>query len=290
MAGGQGLFKGIGIVPNWQKNNVAQVLEEIKVFFNKHNIPVYIAPTEDPLLHLASPIKEIEEWPHKVDLVIVVGGDGTFLRVAREVAGMGLPILGINLGYKGFLAEIEVGNLQAYLQKLVDGDYYISERMMLQTSVKRNEEVVFTSRSLNDVIISRGPFSRIIKLDTYINNDFLESYPGDGVIIATPTGSTGYSLSAGGPVVNPSLKVLLITPICPHLLYQRSVIVDMDDQVSVVVATTSADIYLTLDGQHGFALQYKDCVRVKRADCFTRVIIFPESNFYKVLHDKLMDA
>ena len=284
------MFKGIGIVPNWQKKNIAQVIADIKGFFDQCGIPVYIAPTEDPLLHLASPIEEIKNWSTKVDLVIVVGGDGTFLRVAREVAHMELPLLGINLGYKGFLAEIEVANLVSYLEKLVSGDYYMGARMMLQTSIIRNGENVFASHSLNDVIISRGPFSRIIKLDTYINNDFLESYPGDGLIIATPTGSTGYSLSAGGPVVNPSLQVLLITPICPHLLYQRSVIVDRDDLVSVVIATTSADIYLTLDGQEGFALQHNDCVRVKRADCFTRVIIFPESNFYKVLHDKLMEA
>ncbi|MEW5922050.1 MAG: NAD(+)/NADH kinase [Bacillota bacterium] len=284
------MFKGIGVVPNWQKKNVSQVIADIQKFFETHAVPVYITPTEDPLLHLASPIAEMKDWPQKVDLVIVVGGDGTFLRVAREVADMGLPILGINLGYKGFLAEIEVGNLESYLQKLIAGDYYIGERMMLQTSVIREDKCVFTSQSLNDVIISRGPFSRIIKLDTFINNDFLESYPGDGLIIATPTGSTGYSLSAGGPVVNPSLQLLLVTPICPHLLYQRSVIVDRNDLVSIVVATSSADIYLTLDGQEGFALQHNDCIKVKRADCFTRVVIFAESNFYKILHDKLLEA
>ncbi len=277
-------------MPNWQKKNVSQVIADIQKFFETHAVPVYITPTEDPLLHLASPIAEMKDWPQKVDLVIVVGGDGTFLRVAREVADMGLPILGINLGYKGFLAEIEVGNLESYLQKLIAGDYYIGERMMLQTSVIREDKCVFTSQSLNDVIISRGPFSRIIKLDTFINNDFLESYPGDGLIIATPTGSTGYSLSAGGPVVNPSLQLLLVTPICPHLLYQRSVIVDRNDLVSIVVATSSADIYLTLDGQEGFALQHNDCIKVKRADCFTRVVIFAESNFYKILHDKLLEA
>lgn len=284
------MFKGIGLVPNWQKNNVSQVIDEIKEFFRVYAVPVYIVPAADPLLYLASPIVELEEWPQKVDLVIAVGGDGTFLRVAREVAFMDLPILGLNLGHKGFLAGIEVGNLKTSLQKLIDGDYYIGDRLMLQTSIMRDETCVFTSQSLNDAIISRGPFSRIIKLDTYINNDFLESYPGDGLIIATPTGSTGYSLSAGGPVVNPSLQLLLITPICPHLLYQRSVIVDRDDHVTVVVATSSADIFLTLDGQEGFALKYNDFIKVRRAPCVTRVITLAESNFYKILHSKLLDA
>lgn len=277
-------------MPNWQKKNVSQVIEQLKDFFTKHDVPVYVVPTRDPLLNMASPIEELREWSEKVDLVIAVGGDGTFLRVAREVAYMGLPILGYNLGYKGFLAGIEVGNLEASLQKLISGDYSISERLMLQTTVWRDDKNVFSSQSLNDAIISRGPFSRIIKLETYINNDFLESYPGDGLIISTPTGSTGYSLSAGGPVANPSLQVLLVTPICPHLLYQRSVIVDREDMVSVIVATHSANIFLTVDGQEGFALQHNDCIRVKRADCVTRVITFAESNFYKILHNKLLEA
>ncbi len=284
------MFKGIGLVPNWQKKNVSQMITEVQDFFAAHDVPVYVVPTNDPLLHMPSPIKELEEWSQKVDLVIAVGGDGTFLRVAREVAFMGLPILGFNLGYKGFLAGIEVGTLGTCLQKLICGDYSIEERLMLETTVLRDNENVFFSQSLNDVIISRGPFSRIIKLDTFINNDFLESYPGDGLIIATPTGSTGYSLSAGGPVVNPSLQLLLVTPICPHLLYQRSVIVNREDLVSVIVATSSADIFLTLDGQEGFALKHKDCIRVKRAESVTRVITFAESNFYKTLHNKLLEA
>lgn len=284
------MFKGIGLVPNWQKKNVSRVIVEIQDFFEQHKVPVYVVPTEAPLSDMNSPIKELEEWSQHVDLVIAVGGDGTFLRVAREVAFMELPILGLNMGYKGFLAGIEAGNLKTCLQKLIAGDYYIDERLMLQTTISRDDLIVLQSHSLNDVIISRGPFSRIVKLDTFINDDFLESYPGDGLIIATPTGSTGYSLSAGGPVVSPSLQVLLITPICPHLLYQRSVIVDQEDLVSVSVATSSADVSLTLDGQEGFTLQFNDCIKVKKADCVTRVITFTESNFYKILHNKLLEA
>ena len=220
------MFKGIGVVPNWQKENIDGVIEEIKSFFDAYDVPIYVAPEKEPLLHLASPVKEIQKWPQKVDLVIVLGGDGTFLRVSRELAYTNIPILGINLGHKGFLAEIEVDQLAVSLQKLIDKDYKLGKRMMLYTEVLREGKNFASSISLNDVIISRGPFSRIINLDTYINDDFLETYPGDGVIIASPTGSTGYSLSAGGPVVNPDLNLLLITPICPHLLYQRSVVVN----------------------------------------------------------------
>ena len=284
------MFKGIGVIPNWQKDNAREVITIIQGFFNKHDIPVYIVPDKDLLLHLPSPIKELNQWDQLVDLAIVVGGDGTFLRVSREFAYMELPILGINLGHKGFLAEIEVHELEQSLQKLVEGNYILGERMMLNTEVIRNGELYKSFISLNDVIISRGPFSRIIKLDTYVNEDFLESYPGDGMIIASPTGSTGYSLSAGGPVLNPALKALVITPICPHLLYQRSVVVNMEDMVTINVATEHGEIFLTFDGQEGFALHYKDCIRVKMADCITRVINFPGNNFYKLLHDKLMDA
>jgi NAD+ kinase len=282
------MFKGIGVVPNWQKEKMHDVIEQIKFFFGKYGVPVYVVPKKDPLLHLSSPIKEIQEWPQKTDLVIVLGGDGTFLRAARELAYTDLPLLGINLGHKGFLAEIEVDKLSFSLQQLIDGNYRLEERMMLQTEVIRAEKIFASALCLNDVIISRGPFSRIIKLDTYINDDFLESYPGDGVIIASPTGSTGYSISAGGPVVHPALNVLVVTPICPHLLYQRSVIVNKDDVATVIIATEYADIFLTLDGQEGFALNYNDRVRVKKAECRTKVITFPESNFYKLLHDKLI--
>ena len=282
------MFKGIGVVPNWQKENIDGVIKEIKSFFDAYDVPIYVAPEKEPLLHLASPVKEIQKWPQKVDLVIVLGGDGTFLRVSRELAYTNIPILGINLGHKGFLAEIEVDRLAVSLQKLIDKDYKLGKRMMLYTEVLREGKNFASSISLNDVIISRGPFSRIINLDTYINDDFLETYPGDGVIIASPTGSTGYSLSAGGPVVNPDLNLLLITPICPHLLYQRSVVVNEKDMVTVMVTTKKADIFLTLDGQEGFALNYNDCIKVKRAECMTKVIIFPESNFYKLLHDKLI--
>ncbi len=282
------MLKGIGVIPNWQKKKVPEVVAGIKSFFGVHGIPVHVAPEKDPLLHVASPINEIQKWPQTIDLVIVVGGDGTFLRASRELACTNLPILGINLGHKGFLAEIEIDKLSYFMEKLVTGDYRLGERMMLHTEVIRDEQHFASSISLNDVIVSRGPFSRIIRIDTYINHDFLESYPGDGVIIASPTGSTGYSLSAGGPVVNPFLDVLVVTPICPHLLYQRSVIVDQNDIVSLTVATKGADIFLTLDGQEGFALKYNDSIHIRRADCVTKVITFEENNFYKLLHDKLM--
>ena len=284
------MLKGIGVVPNWQKTKTQEVIHCLKNFFAKQGIPIYILPEKLPLLKLPSPIEEFKTWPEKVDLVIVVGGDGTFLRVARELAFTGLPLLGINLGHKGFLSEIEVGQLDFYLNKIIEGNYSFGERIMLHTEVTRKEETVFSSISLNDATVSRGPFSRIIKLDTFINDDFLESYPGDGVIISTPTGSTGYSLSAGGPVVNPSLNVILVTPICPHLLYKRSVIVDSNDIITIIVATSSADIFLTMDGQEGFPLSYQDKITVKKAECVTRVIAFQKSNFYKLLHDKLLDA
>jgi len=278
------------VIPNWQKKNTHEVIAKIQTFFAKHNVPVYIVPERSPLLHLPSPIKDLEAWPARVDVVIVVGGDGTFLRVSRELAHMDLPILGVNMGHKGFLAEIEVPELEQYLELLIEGDYLLGERMMLQADVIRRGQPYKSFISLNDVIISRGPFSRIIRLNTYVNDDFLECYPGDGMIIASPTGSTGYSLSAGGPILNPMLKALVITPICPHLLYQRSVVVHMEDLVTVNVATKQGEVFLTFDGQEGFALQYQDVIKVQKASCVTRVVNFRGHNFYKLLHDKLMDA
>ena len=284
------MIKGIGVIPNWEKANAWEVVRLLRTFFEEHRIPVYVVPESLPLVNLPSPVPEFKSWPREVEIVIVVGGDGTFLRAARELAFTGLPLLGINLGHKGFLAEIEIEEINSFLNKILKQNYSFEERIMLGTEVYRGDELAFSSISLNDAIISRGPFSRIINLETFINNDFLESYPGDGLIISTPTGSTGYSLSSGGPVVNPTLSVIIVTPICPHLLYTRSVIVDGGDEITTTVATSSADIFLTMDGQEGFPLLYQDKVVVRKASCATRIVTFQKNNFYKLLHDKLLDA
>jgi len=282
------LLQSIGLVPNWTKKNSELMVERIKSFFAAYEMPVFVAPERVPFSGSPSPSPEYQAWAKQVDMVIVLGGDGTILRAARELYATEIPIVGVNMGRKGFLTEIEPHDLIHYLEKLVAGNYRVKNRMMLRSQAKRKDEILASYVSLNDAVISRGPFSRIIRLNTFINNDFLQCYPGDGVIIATPTGSTGYSLSAGGPVVSPALETLIVTPICPHLLHNRAVIVGGEEQVSVTVQTQGADVFLTIDGQDGLPLQYNDTVEVTKTAHYTRIVTFSEEQFYRLLHKKII--
>ncbi|NLC51645.1 MAG: NAD(+)/NADH kinase [Firmicutes bacterium] len=278
----------IGLVPNWAKENTKSVVEQVSSFFGERGVKLLIAEEkEENGVGLKVKEKELREWKDKVDIVLVIGGDGTILGVARLLAGLDIPILGINVGHKGFLAEIEAQELFPFLHKILDDEYEINNRMMLKTSVFRDGQKVADRLAFNDVVVSRGPFSRIIKLDTFVNNDFLESYPGDGLIVSSPTGSTGYSLSAGGPIVNPQLNLLLITPICPHKLYSRSVIVSDKEKIRLIVRSRQAEVFLTVDGQIGFSLKGDDEVIVRKAEDEVQLVSFADNSFYKLLQRKL---
>ncbi len=283
-------MKGIGIVANWRrKQEVSEMVRRISDFFSARQISVFLSEEGDfPEVDLGVQMLPLPEFSGKVDLVIVLGGDGTILRVARELAGKNLPILGVNLGQMGFLAEVEPPMLEPSMEKLSEGSYKVRHRLMLTARVLREERQVAEYTALNDIVISKGPFSRIIHVDTYVNDKFLESYPGDGVIVSTPTGSTGYSLSAGGPIVNPALDVMIITPICPHLLHHRSVVVSSTERINLRVATRQAEVVLTVDGQVGFSLQDGDVVLVMRAPLTAPLVQLEGSDFYVLLHRKLM--
>ncbi|NLA04380.1 MAG: NAD(+)/NADH kinase, partial [Firmicutes bacterium] len=272
------------------KENSALVVERICDFFDQRGVEILTAgPEQTDYLTGGSLGERLARWRHRVELFIVVGGDGTILRAARDLASWDVPILGINLGHKGFLAEIEVEQMGRYLQYVLTGRYQHLERMMLQAAVFREKEELGRFIALNDIVISRGPFSRILTLNTSINDDFLESYSGDGVIIATPTGSTGYSLSAGGPIVNPSLELMVITPICPHSLNNRAVIVTAGESIRMRVDTRQAQVVLTADGQVGFALEDGDEILVQKAEQTVKLVHFGDNFFYRLLHQKLKD-
>ena len=281
-------MRGIGLIPNWQKENSALVVERICEFFKQRNILVLKADSRQTDYHTGGSLeKRLESWRGRVEILIVVGGDGTILRTARDLAHWDVPILGINVGHKGFLAEIEVEQMDRYLQYIVTGQYQFRERMMLDATVQREDRVLGRFIALNDIVISRGPFSRILTLNTFINEDFLESYSGDGVIVATPTGSTGYSLSAGGPIVNPSLELIVITPICPHSLNNRAVIVTVKEQILMRVDSRQAQVVMTADGQVGFALEDGDEVVVRKSEQKVKLVHFGDNSFYRLLRQKL---
>ncbi len=281
-------MKEIGVIPNWHKKNSGLVVDKITRFFNQRQIELRVADKKSADFYSdLSLAKQLKDWHGNLDLIIVVGGDGTILRVARDLACWNLPVLGINLGQKGFLAEIEVEQMERFLQYISNNQFSYQERMMMETSLLRGDRELGKYMALNDIVVSRGPFSRIIKVETYVNEDFMESYSGDGVIVATPTGSTGYSLSAGGPIVNPTMDLFVITPVCPHSLYNRSVIVNGADTMKLRIDSRQVQVVLTVDGQVRFALEDEDKIIVKRSDQKIKMVCFHDYSFYRMLHQKL---
>jgi NAD+ kinase len=238
--------------------------------------------------HLGCPGVEADRIPLSADLVVVLGGDGTLISTARTIGERNIPILGVNLGSLGFLTEIALDELYPALEKCLAGDFRVSERLMLQSVVERCGEELASNLVLNDVVINKGALARIVDLKTRVNGHELTTFKADGLIISTPTGSTGYSLSAGGPIINPSMNCVVITPICPHTLTNRPLVIDAASDVTVTVKSLDdEDIYLTLDGQVGVELKSGDMIHVKRAAHSTRLIMSEERDYFAVLRTKL---
>ncbi|GGE10451.1 NAD kinase [Marinithermofilum abyssi] len=228
-----------------------------------------------------------EELPVRADIAFVLGGDGTLLGVARKFAAYRVPILGFNLGHLGFLSEAEPDSLASAVDRVLAGDYYIEKRIMLDAEVVRDGEVRDTSIALNDVGIAKGSFSRMITSTVYMDGMYLGTYSGDGVIVSTPTGSTAYSLSCGGPIVWPGVNSLLLTPICPHTLTARPMVLPTDCLLEIKVSATHQDIGLTIDGQLGYRLEVDDVIRVRTSPCITSLIKWKERSFFEVVRRKL---
>jgi NAD+ kinase len=231
---------------------------------------------------------DITRFPELADMVVVLGGDGTLISAARLIDGREIPILGVNLGSLGFLTEITLDELYPILSACIQGDFRISERMMLDCSVDRAGEEIARHQVLNDVVINKGALARIVDLETKVDSHHLTTFKADGLIICTPTGSTGYSLSAGGPIIHPTMSCLVITPICPHTLTNRPIVVADESLISVTVKSLAdEDIYLTLDGQVGVEIRSGDLIQVRRARHCSRLVASKSKDFFEVLRTKL---
>jgi NAD+ kinase len=225
----------------------------------------------------------------QAELVVVLGGDGTLISVARLFSGRDVPILGVNLGSLGFLTEITVEELYTRLEKVLEGNPRVSERMMLEVTLHREGQQIEKCHVLNDMVINKGALARIVDLETKVNRHFLTTYKADGLIISTPTGSTGYSLSAGGPIIHPLMSCIVITPICPHTLTNRPIVVTDESVISITVASSFDEkVYLTLDGQVGFELREGDSVEVRRALKTTALVMSRSRDYFEILRTKLI--
>jgi len=221
------------------------------------------------------------------DMVLVLGGDGTMLNAARLVEERNVPILGVNMGGLGFLTEVSVEHLYPTLEKVFAQDYVLEERLMLRARIHRHGEHVAQATVLNDVVVSKGTLARMIEIQISIDGEFVTNLRGDGLIVSTPTGSTAYSLSAGGPIIAPSVQALMLTPICPHTLTHRPLLVPSGVAVEVTLTSKDEGAMATFDGQVGVAITQGDTVTVRASDHRTQLIRFPDRTYYDVLRRKL---
>ncbi len=234
-----------------------------------------------------------EEIPQDAYCMLVLGGDGTVLQAARDNKVAKLPLIGVDMGTLGYLTEIEPASVEEALDKLIAGDFQIESRMMLTGQVYRNGEKILEDQALNDIVISRCGSLKIVKLKVYVNGQFLCEYSADGVIVTTPTGSTGYNLSAGGPIVEPKARLLVLTPICPHTLSARSIILSSEDVVEIEIPEgkegQKQEIGANFDGTGMVAIYAGDMIRIVKSEKTTEIIQINKVSFLDVLHKKLSD-
>jgi len=230
-----------------------------------------------------SPLIDTDEVYRKSDFIIVLGGDGTMLRAAHKAAFADIPLLGVNLGTLGYLTDAEPGELEQALAAILEGRFTLEKRIMLRTDLKPEWA------ALNDIVISRGFFSKLIKFELFINGDYIDTIRADGIIVSTPTGSTAYNLSAGGPILKPDSEIMVITAICPHTLYLRPWVISADDTVSVRVLNDT-DAVLVMDGQNMSAMEAGRLLSISRSGKCTSIIKTKPLSFYEILRQKIIRA
>ena len=287
------MIERVGIVAKFGMPQAAPHLPELVAWLDaRHVEPVFEVNTAALSPCTAGRrVMTRDELPSAVDLVLVLGGDGTLLGMAERIghAGRDIPILGVNFGHLGFLTEITYPELYASLESALAGTAAVDERMMLLCSVRRADSLFAEHIVLNDVVITRGALSRIIELSVSVDGQFVATFHADGVIVATPTGSTAYNLSAGGPIVHPEVDAFVLTPIAPHTLTNRPVVIAGSASVDLqpLVGGVHQESYLLLDGQSGFQLAAGDVVTVARNPLPARIVRAPARGYFEVLRQKL---
>lgn len=277
----------VGIIAAPHKPRIAAAARRVVDWFQARGIRALLPADRAAALGLAELGAGLGELVGQVDFLLAMGGDGTFLTASRLAAPHGRPVLGINLGGFGFLAALPRAGMLEALAEVMEGRFRLERRTMLEARVVRDGETTATFHALNDIVVGKGAFSRLFRLHMSISGDPVSNFPVDGIIVATPTGSTGYALSAGGPVVSPQVRALIVAPICSHDLTARALVVPPDDVVELALSDPRGDeVQLTADGQEGLALQAGDRVEVREAP-FPALLICPENaSFYAKLRGK----
>jgi len=279
-------IKKVGIVANIEKENIAVFAGALKKWLEARGIKVSLEANLAAAVGGSGGFK-LEDLAPKVDLIAVLGGDGTMLRTARYVAQHPVSIVGINMGTFGYLTEVNLNETYEALGLILKGDFLTEKRMMLDVKIRRGNKIIGSGIVLNDVVINRGNLSRIVELETSINNQYLTTYKSDGLIISTPTGSTAYSLSAGGPIVFPGKELIIINPICPHTLTNRPVIFPEDAELQITLWSKESGATVTLDGQESYRISSGDIMTIRKSKYYTRLVLSPHRSYGEILRSKL---
>ncbi len=280
-------FKTIALIGKYQSPDIAAPLGTLARFLTERGIQVLLArQTAERVGTLGLPSENLPELAARADLAIVMGGDGTMLNIARTLVEHDVPLLGINQGRLGFLTDVSIDTMDETIGRVLAGDYITEERILLRSSVWRAGEKVFDGCSFNDVVVGKGTIGRLIEVIIYIDGDFVYSQRLDGIVVATPTGSTAYALSAGGPILHPSVEAVALVPICPHTLSARPIVLNSHASIEVLV-THADDARVHFDGQRHFDLIQGDRVRVGRAERTIRLLHPVDHSYYALLRQKL---
>jgi NAD+ kinase len=281
------LFKTIGVISRPRRANLSAVVPQLLQWLEARGLRViYDGETASAL---STPTKAFtrEELADQAQILLVLGGDGTLLAAARVAASRCIPILPINMGSLGFLTSFTVDELYPALEETLAGRSSMSERVMLQVEHVREATVLDCQHVLNDAVVNKSALARMIELELSIDGDFVCRYRADGLVLATPTGSTAYSLSAGGPIVHPAVEAFVITPICPHTLTDRPVVVRDSSSIELKLAGNAESVFLTLDGQKGIPMQSEDRIRLTRSPQCLKLIQPPKKSYFEILRNKL---
>jgi NAD+ kinase len=280
-------IKRIGIISKPKKTEIREIVPSLTQWLRERNVEVFLDKETASLLESAEKSLSRNEMPSQVDLLVVLGGDGTLLAAARALNRKPVPILAVNLGGLGFLTVITREELYPTLELVLAGDFKTERRVQIEGELVRADEVISSFLALNDVVLNKGAIARILDFDVLVNGRFISTYKSDGLIVSTPTGSTAYSLAAGGPIVTPAVEAFVVTPICAHTLTNRPLVLPDSVQIEVVVKSQREVAYLTVDGQMGIATHSDDTVRLKKASSCVEIIQPPNKDYFEILRQKL---
>ena len=277
----------IGIISKPKKAEIREIVPPLIQWLRERKIEVYTDKETASGLESGEKSLTRNEMPGKVDLLVVLGGDGTLLATARALNRKPVPILAVNLGGLGFLTVITREELYPTLESVLAGEFTTERRVQIEGELVRADEVISSFLALNDVVLNKGAIARILDFDVLVDGRFISTYKSDGLIVSTPTGSTAYSLAAGGPIVAPAVAAFLVTPICAHTLTIRPLVLPDTAQIEVVVKSQREAAYLTVDGQVGIAAHSEDVVRLRKATSCVEIVQPSTKNYFEILRQKL---